>query len=87
MQAQESAEAQTRLLAALNRLTQATSAVQDLQTSLQTIARELVELFDIPSSGIALFNVEQAAIRVVAYHSSKEEESSEDSFLNLSDIS
>ena len=55
-------------LAVINRVTQSITSMHDLDDMLQTVAREMVTLFDASSSGITLLNEARTELRVVARH-------------------
>jgi len=63
-------EARAQELDTLNRITSTITSSHELDHMLQTIARELVDLFHAHSSGIALLNESRTESRVVAYHCS-----------------
>jgi len=73
--AREQAESQSRQMAALNRVAQAVTSTLDLQTVLEIAAREMVQLLDARSVGIALLNDDKSEVRVVAYYSRSDEPS------------
>ncbi|NJL95615.1 MAG: GAF domain-containing protein [Anaerolineae bacterium] len=64
------AELQARMeqLATLNIITQEVSAVIELDKTLQTVAEEMVELFDAHDCGITLVNEQRNALTIVANH-------------------
>ncbi|MBM2849997.1 MAG: diguanylate cyclase with sensor, partial [Anaerolineales bacterium] len=61
-------EARAGQLATLNRITQAVASVRDLQSVLEIVAREMVQLFGARNCGIALLNPGRTELRVVASH-------------------
>lgn len=61
-------EARAEQLATLNRITQATASVRDLQSVLDIVAREMVQLFHSRNCGIALLNPARTELHVVASH-------------------
>jgi len=61
-------EARAGQLATLNRITQAVASVRDLQSVLEIVAREMVQLFGSRNCGIALLNPGRTELRVVASH-------------------
>jgi PAS domain S-box-containing protein len=67
-QAKLAAEARAEQLGSINRITQTVSSVFNLQNILQVIAREIVQLLDAASCGIALLNPEKTHLTVVADH-------------------
>lgn len=73
--AREQAEKQTRQLTALNRVAQAATSLLDLDTILSLAAREMVELLNARSTGVALLNEEKTAVKVMAYASKTDEPS------------
>lgn len=73
--AREQAEAQSRQVAALNRVAQAVTSTLDLQTVLETAAREMVDLLNARSVGIGLLNPDRTELRIVAYFSRQDEPS------------
>jgi signal transduction histidine kinase len=62
-------EARVEQLRALNRITQTLASVHDLQSTLRIVAREMVELIDTRSTGIALLNEARTELTVVATYS------------------
>ncbi len=62
-------EARAEQLATLNRITQAVASVRDLQSVLEIVAREMVQLFHARNCGIALLNADRTELTVVANHS------------------
>jgi signal transduction histidine kinase/HAMP domain-containing protein len=62
-------EARVEELAALNRITQTVASVRDLQAALEIVAREIVELVDTRSTGIALLNEARTELTVMANYS------------------
>ena len=76
-------EARTSELAAridqlntLNRISQALTAVNSLQVTLRNAAKEMVELFAVRSSGIALLNESRDTLTVVADYSRHQDDGS-----------
>ncbi|MCB0190817.1 MAG: PAS domain S-box protein [Anaerolineae bacterium] len=65
-------EAQVNQLTAVNFIMQMVASARDTQTALETVAREMVHLFDVHSSGITLLNEERTELSVVAYYSRDE---------------
>ena len=63
-------------LSTLNRITQAVASTNDLRAMLQHVTDELVPLFAVRSSGIALLNSEGSALTVVADTSSHPDDQS-----------
>jgi signal transduction histidine kinase/CheY-like chemotaxis protein len=61
-------EERAEQLATMNRVTRSITSMHDLDTMLQTIAREMVEVFAASSTSIALLNDARNAFRVVANH-------------------
>jgi signal transduction histidine kinase len=59
-------ESRAEQLATLNRITQAVTSVRDLRAGLDIVAREMVRLFDVDSTGIALLNEGRSELTVVA---------------------
>ncbi|HET7091177.1 MAG TPA: GAF domain-containing protein [Anaerolineae bacterium] len=72
---QHTAQLQKRIeeLAALNRITQSVAGVHDLNTALEIVAQELVHLFKVRNSGIALLNPARTALTIVAEYSERAE--------------
>ncbi len=72
---QHTAQLQKRIeeLAALNRITQSVAGVRDLNTALEIVAQELVHLFKVRNSGIALLNPVRTALTIVAEYSERAE--------------
>jgi signal transduction histidine kinase len=62
-------EARVQQLAALNRITQTVTSVHNLQAALEIVAREIVELVDTRSTGIALLNEACTELTVMANYS------------------
>jgi len=62
-------EARVEQLRALNRITQTLASVHDLGSALRTVAREMVELIDTRSTGIALLDEAHTELTVVAAYS------------------
>lgn len=62
-------EARVEQLATINRITQTLASVHDLHTALEIVAREMVELVDTRSTGIALLNDARTELTVVASYS------------------
>ncbi|MCB0209505.1 MAG: PAS domain-containing protein, partial [Anaerolineae bacterium] len=62
-------EAQVKQLTAVNFIMQMVASARDTQTALETVAREMVHLFDVHSSGITLLNDARTELSVVAYYS------------------
>ncbi len=73
--AREQAEAQTRQMAALNRVAQAVTSTVDLQTVLEIAAREMAVLINARSVGIGLLNEGKSQVRIAAYYSQSDEPS------------
>jgi GAF domain-containing protein/CheY-like chemotaxis protein len=73
--AREQAESQSQQMATLNRVAQSVTSILDLQTILETAAREMVELLNARSVGIGLLNDDKSELRVVAYYSRSDEPS------------
>jgi GAF domain-containing protein/CheY-like chemotaxis protein len=73
--AREQAEAQSRRMAALNRLAQAVTSTLDMQEVLEAAAREMAYLLNARSVGIGLLNTTGAELQIVAYHSQGDEPS------------
>lgn len=73
--ARKQAENQTRQLTALNRVAQAATSLLDLENILSLAAREMVELLNARSAGVALLNAEKTEVEVVAYASKSDESS------------
>ena len=73
--AREHAEAQSRQMAALNRVAQAVTSTLDLQSVLDVAAREMAHLLNARSVGIGLLNHKKSELRVVAYYSQGDEPS------------
>jgi signal transduction histidine kinase len=71
---QRTAQLQARVeqLAALNRITQTVTSVHSLQAALEVVAREIVELVDTRSTGIALLNEASTELTVMANYSRDE---------------
>jgi signal transduction histidine kinase/putative methionine-R-sulfoxide reductase with GAF domain len=67
--AREQAEAQSRQMAALNRVAQAVTSTLNLQAVLEIAAREMFHLLHARSVGIGLLNEPQSQLRIVAYYS------------------
>ena len=59
-------EARAEQLATLNRITQAVASAHTLESALDIIAREMVNLFNIDDTGIALLNEENTELIVMA---------------------
>ena len=59
-------EARADQLTTLNRITQNVASAHDLQTALEVVSQEMVHLFDVDSTGIALLNDEGSELTVVA---------------------
>ena len=74
--AREQAETQAEQLAALNRVAQTMASVLDVQTILEIAAREMVQLLNGRSCGVALLNPARTEAQVVAYASRYDEPSS-----------
>ena len=72
---QHTAQLQKRIeeLAVLNRITQSVAGVHDLNTALEIVAQELVHLFKVRNSGIALLNPARTALTIVAEYSERPE--------------
>jgi signal transduction histidine kinase/PAS domain-containing protein len=68
-QAKDTAEARAEQLAALNRITQTVASVLDLQAALEIVAREIVDLINTRSAGIALLNDARTDLTIVANYS------------------
>jgi signal transduction histidine kinase len=61
-------EARAEQLTTLNRITQNVASAHDLQTALEVVAEEMVRLFDVDSTGIALMNEDRSRLTVAADH-------------------
>jgi signal transduction histidine kinase len=66
-------EARAEQLATLNRITQAVSSVQELQAALEIVAREMVLLFKVRNTGIALLDEHRSVLTIVADYSQSAE--------------
>lgn len=62
-------EARAEQLATLNRITQAVASVSELASALGVVAREMVLLFNVRNSSIALLNEDRTLLTIVADHS------------------
>lgn len=69
-------EARVEQLATLNRITQTVASVRDLQAALEIVSREMVQLFDARSSGIALLNSTRTELTLVTNYSRDEDQAS-----------
>lgn len=69
--AQRTAQLESRIeqLATLNRITQAMTSIHNLDQALQTVAREMVKLFDAHNCGIALITDDRTGLTIVANYS------------------
>jgi signal transduction histidine kinase/DNA-binding response OmpR family regulator/HAMP domain-containing protein len=76
--AQRTAQLESRVeqLATLNRITQTVASVRDLDSALETVAREMGQLFNVRNCDIALLNDDETLLKVVAGYSQKPEDSS-----------
>lgn len=63
---QEAAQAKIEQLAILSRITQTVASTLDSQSMLSYVTRELVELFEANTCGVALLDSERTELRVVA---------------------
>jgi GAF domain-containing protein len=61
-------EQRAEQLAKMNRVTQSITSMHDLDTMLQTIAAEMVQVFDAYSVSITLLDEARTAFRIVANH-------------------
>jgi sigma-B regulation protein RsbU (phosphoserine phosphatase) len=66
---------QTKELAILIRLSEGISSSLELDEILQSICREMVNVFDARNTGIALLNDSQTTLQVVAFHTEHPDES------------
>jgi signal transduction histidine kinase len=68
--AQRTVELETRAdqLTTLNRITQNVASAHELQTALEVVAQEMVYLFDVDSTSIALLNEDGSELTIVADH-------------------
>ncbi|MBI1879512.1 MAG: GAF domain-containing protein, partial [Chloroflexi bacterium] len=73
--ARAQAETQAKQLAALNRVTQVVSSVLDLQAILEIAAREMFQLINARSCGLALLNPARTELNLVAFASRADEPS------------
>ncbi|MCB0167917.1 MAG: PAS domain S-box protein, partial [Anaerolineae bacterium] len=69
-------ETQVNHLAAVNFITQMVASAPDTTTALETVAREMVHLFGVRSSGITLLNQARTELRVVAFYTRDQAEPS-----------
>lgn len=69
-------ETQVNHLAAVNFITQMVASAHDTTTALETVAREMVHLFGVRSSGITLLNDARTELRVVAFYTKDQAEPS-----------
>lgn len=69
-------ETQVKQLSAVNFITQMVASAHDTQTALETVAREMVHLFAVHSSGITLLNEARTELTVAAYYSRDQAEPS-----------
>ena len=60
-------ETQVKQLASVNFITQMVASARDTTTALETVAREMVHLFGVRSSGITLLNEARTELQVVAF--------------------
>jgi len=76
--AQRTAQLESRVeqLATLNRITQTVASVRDLNATLETVAREMGQLFNVRNCDIALLNDDETLLKVVAGYSQRVEDSS-----------
>ncbi len=65
-------EARAQQLSTLNRINQAVSSVQELPDVLKIVAREMVLLFNIRNSGIALLDEKRTTLTIVADYTQSE---------------
>jgi len=72
--AKELAETRANNLAVLNRLATAVSSTLDLDKILKGICKEIVEIFSARNTGICLLNEERTKIKLVAFHTTSEED-------------
>ena len=72
--AKEIAEKRANDLTTLNRLATAVSSTLDLNKILQSICKEMVEIFGARNTGIGLINEERTKIKLVAFHAASKEE-------------
>jgi signal transduction histidine kinase len=61
-------EARADQLTTLNRITQNVASAHDLQTALEVVSQEMVHLFDVDSTAIALMNEDGSELTVVTDH-------------------
>ena len=73
--AERALKKQAKELAILNRLSEGISSSLDLDEVLQSICKEMVNVFDARNTGIALLNVSQTTLQVVAFHTEHPDES------------
>lgn len=72
--AQNIARMKVNELATLNRFAQAIGSTLDLQEILQTICKEMVQIFKARNTGIGLLNRKRTKLKLVAFHTTREEE-------------
>jgi len=75
IEAEQALKKQAKELAILNHLSEAISSSLDLDEILQSICREMVNVFDARNTGIALLNDSQTTLQVVAFHTEHPDES------------
>lgn len=73
-QANKIAELRVNELSTLNRLAMAIGSTLDLQTILQTICEEMVQIFKVRNTGIGLLNRDRTMLTLVAFHTTRKEE-------------
>jgi len=73
--AEQALKKQAKELAILNRLSEEISSSLDLDEILQSICREMVNVFDARNTGIALLSDSQSTLKVVAFHTEHPDES------------
>ncbi|HRV92637.1 MAG TPA: PAS domain-containing protein, partial [Anaerolineae bacterium] len=67
-------ETQVKQLASVNFITQMVASARDTTTALETVAREMVHLFGVRSSGITLLNEMRTELSVVAFYTQDQAE-------------
>jgi signal transduction histidine kinase/DNA-binding response OmpR family regulator len=74
--AQRTAQLESRVeqLATLNRITQTVASVRDLDSALETVAREMGQLFNVRNCDIALLNDDETLLKVVAGYCQREDD-------------
>jgi sigma-B regulation protein RsbU (phosphoserine phosphatase) len=76
LDAKDAAEDRARDLAAINRVAAKVGQSLDLSDILQSVCRELTEIFEIRNAGIGLLTPDKQSLKIVAFHAADAQEKS-----------